>query len=626
LKAALTTSDTNVIKKCLREAMNFKSIETLVKEGQQFLNRKRIEEYTLRSNMEKALKANDFNKLIDLIPQAERYPSLEPIVLRARNKLAGGKVPEYRFEEDIEKLVLENNAEGLSQYIAQNENIMPSKLLKVAKAKLNKLRGNSLTVEDSKQAMINSVYMKDKEKLKAAINDAQLLAKIVDQNQSKIIQTLLERGKEILKRLENGQDILLDIQEYFSKLDTNDDLERDMIDNDPSTFAEMLRRGLLYKDNAIESKKEANEPELLQRLQLHVTKLRSACNQSNAFDHLGRYIIKMSNRFGQNVVSILADIIAHKSKKRLFSSGKSCYEILKGIRRPETISLVDKFESFDLVKDLLEEKQYGYLSLLYVHFLLSEQQLNNVLSYLLSDEIYMNECYDSTAFLRNASYREDMNPYLAILKMFNFQLSIGIQSHTVIISPLVGLKSAVKNIVQYFVTHKNHLEICNNLGINEPANYSQSFDTLIKSELCNALLSVVYHRFKESTYFSEYSIWQLIEEVAQLRQVSALDIGGLLLPSAVQYINENVSANRLNKKNESEIKFKALICHCLNEGSLVDVFETIFKDYQVLCKYYEVDIDKSNPRKPLVTDPLAFGKVCSYLRSLSKLPFHLSIQ
>jgi hypothetical protein len=625
LRSALDASDTHLVKICIVEAMDYPAMDEILSEAKLYLNKKRIEEITIRKNLEKALKTDDLAKIMDITNQAMAYPNLDQLVRKAQSKLRGDDISESKIEEDIERFIITGDAQGLSDYIAQNENNIPSQLLKESKARLNKLRGESFTVEDIKQAMINATSTKDINELNVAIQNAEKMLLLgADERTAKSLNALLTRAREIQQKLQYTENIgmVKNIHDQFYRIDDEDEDNEFHNIKDPKQFTALLKKGVLYKNTNSDAKKEHAPTELIDRLITYVTQLRTSNADPNRFDEkLGKYRVQMHNKHAQNVVVVLSDVIAHKAKKRFFSQPKTPYEILKGLRKPEVQRVVDKFEALDLVQELSQEKQFGSLSVLFIHFLLSESQFMSVLSHLLTSDAYMKEVYDNYALLRGVAYRDEIYPYLSILNMFHFEFTLSSQNDVLIASPISKLKIVIRNVVQYFVSHKNDAQ--GNLKTVGTESWNEALGSIIRNELCNALLAIVTHKFKASGFFVKYSLWQLIEEAAENRKISAIDIGGLFLPGAVHYINEHVYISPDQKKNESELKFKALVCYCLNERALADVFETIFKDHELLLKYYEME--DSRNKKPLVMDSVTFKKACIYLKTLSKLPFDLYI-
>jgi hypothetical protein len=239
---------------------------------------------------------------------------------------------------------------------------------------------------------------------------------------------------------------------------------------------------------------------------------------------------------------------------------------------------------------------------------------------LLGNDVYLSECYDAAALLRDVRYRDDLYPIMSLLNMFHFQFHIQSKSDVLIASPVSKLKGVVRSIVQYFVSNRN--EAKSQLTLCGDESWKSDIGPLIRGKLCDALLNILNHRFKSSGFFVKYHVWQLFEEAAQQKRISAIDIGGIGLPDAVDAVNRLFAQNKQLVGNNSQIvndaKFVSFVCLALHEKYLSEYLESIYRDQVMVAKYYEPNSGA------LMLDPTIRDKMCDFLSVLSQLSFKLN--
>jgi endoglucanase len=119
---------------------------------------------------------------------------------------------------------------------------------------------------------------------------------------------------------------------------------------------------------------------------------------------------------------------------------------------------------------------------------------------------------------------------------------------------------------------------------------------------------------------------QFIEEVAASKRVSAIDIGGIYLPIAIDEVNQIVETflksgskkvEQLTNFQINQLRFETFICYSLNRGYLNEFFDTIRNERELIQKYYQ-DITSA-----FITNEKLMNTTILYLCTLCELPFHL---
>lgn len=146
---------------------------------------------------------------------------------------------------------------------------------------------------------------------------------------------------------------------------------------------------------------------------------------------------------------------------------------------------------------------------------------------------------------------------------------------------------------------------------------------LVKQTLCPALENVLLNGFN-SGILNNYTLWNFIEEGAQKKRTSAVDIGGIGLPPAIDKINllANEKLKKMKDQNmpvvaiTNEEKFRAFVCIALCERQLGDYLQSLMKEEALVASYFT--------STSILTKPKIQEKVLTLLQKLSRLPFALS--
>ena len=224
---------------------------------------------------------------------------------------------------------------------------------------------------------------------------------------------------------------------------------------------------------------------------------------------------------------------------------------------------------------------------------------------LLKDEKYLSECFEETSILRNPSLRDDLYSTLALLFQFHFQFDINSTQDILVSHPLSRLKISIRKLVESFM-------------IKETDDFEEKkteIISIINSSLYLELNTLFTYGFK-SGFFSKVHLWDLIEEVGELKKISAMDFGGILLPSAIEKVNQ-IAIERSNE-DIRETKLKLFIFQGLNDKALGDYIESIYNCTLIIEKYYT--------KNAVITQESTLEKVSEYLSLLTKLDFKMNLE
>ncbi|EFC39332.1 predicted protein [Naegleria gruberi] len=490
------------------------------------------------------------------------------------------KTNDVQLEDELNELIRRKDLKKLQDFIGKNSDTMPRNLLKMANAKLNNLRRENMSPLELIEQINNAIDVHAKEELLNAIEIANKLLNEDIAEQSKTqLQNAIERAQVTIKEItnkENIEKIKLYPQEFMKEALHSDDFDEIDVENDSFNMTRKLRQVQGLTDYSSLSREEKQK----------------------------------DNVFGQNLIKVLYDILNHKTKKRFFYLSKDPYEILSGLKASNDHigKLVDSFDSNELVKRLKKEKKNEALSVQFIYYLLSERSFMFVVELLLTSDAYLKDCYELDSVVLDRRYRDDIYPLMSLLAMFQFTFSLRSSTDVLAASPVSRLKGIVRSIVHYFVS--NRTETKSNLELSGKEDWEKSnIGELIRKKLVPTVAEIFNHKFK-SGFISKYHIWQFIQDVAEQKRISAIDIGGINLPTAIDFVNEAVD-NPL----DFDFKFETFICYALNRGLMAEFFESILKDRSFLAKYYD--------QYALVLDKDVIGNTVKYFEIISQLPFDL---
>jgi hypothetical protein len=491
----------------------------------------------------------------------------------------------------------------LAKFIEDNAAYMTLETLKLANMQLNKYEGKPLTLETVIYALELALRM-DEKVSKEALNEAIVMAR---QYQSEFphytVQNLL---KEAEKRLEKIQ--------YSENDNTLRDLRYDYISN-METELHLSYTPITSVSPSDESKhSNVTSHLLIERLRKVISKMSKVATSNDIYTQdMTRLVITRHNPIGQNVVRVLFDIISDDTKKSFFSGPKSSWDVIYNVKDSKIHEYLVLFEQNELIKPLIFEKKHTNLSLLFIHFLLSHSLLTHLFVVLIESPDY-----ESTSLIKDLRYRDELFDTLHQLDKFYFEFNISSRADVLIASPISRLKGVIRAIVQYFVSNqvktKMNLKLAGDESFMELVESNYTLGPLIREKLVNALLTMLNHKFKPGI-FVKYHVWQLIQEVALLRKQTAVDLGGIDLPHVVEKINTYY--NKIKTDNMNDAKFVAFVCLSLNQKSLAHYLESIYRDREIVQKYYEVNSGA------FMLDDAMKKKTLKFLTMLSDLSFKL---
>jgi hypothetical protein len=120
--------------------------------------------------------------------------------------------------------------------------------------------------------------------------------------------------------------------------------------------------------------------------------------------------------------------------------------------------------------------------------------------------------------------------------------------------PIERVKEIVKKIIQCFVLSES-------LNDEEDFTWKKNIEDLINNDLYNELLTILNFGFKKGL-FARYHLWMMIEEISEIKKISAIEIGGILLPTTVERVNKLVS-KKPKIEDINDLKFRIFLFQSL---------------------------------------------------------------
>jgi hypothetical protein len=361
LRDAIETNDQRFIDMCIEIADKFPNLCESVQHAKQEMQIRREQENVVGGQLRRAIKSNHVSNIRKQILAAKGYPSLMPTVEKAKrvlDELVGGVDGSQSMEVQVRRLA--NDPDALAEYISRNEDFMPLKILKMAKSELNRMRGFVASADDVTQGLQSSIDSVDKQELQRAIEAANKYLQSQQTQTTEVftIKNLLKEAQKKLGRIEYQENIGLvkELHEQFYKI-ADEDTDNVGFNLSTSTYATQQNGESGTSRSSTEAPVTVSKPKprekpthhLLEKLRLHVNKLRSVCSNINIVDEdMGKYLVDMHNPFGQNVVRVLTDILAEGLKSSgWFSSKKSPWDVFVGLQDETLRNYVQTFQSED---------------------------------------------------------------------------------------------------------------------------------------------------------------------------------------------------------------------------------------------------------------------------------------
>ncbi|KAG2389136.1 hypothetical protein C9374_014536 [Naegleria lovaniensis] len=572
--------------------------------------------------------AENQRKLLQVTYEAERFDELSELVASARNLIHKTNMEAKRRERKILSLkhrlsqgIKERDIESLEIVVEEGPSFPElSDEVQIAKKMLTELY----------------LHLHAKENLMASP-----LSKNASETQStKDLEAFLKSAQQSLGTVEKTVELKLDFEELLERGDivalakflykNQNVLSKEEIEK-ASLVMEELSRPPEQKDEIVKSRPISSNY-LISTLHSNIMNLLRSCDSDVLDPTTGRYIVNLFP-FGEVIVKNITSILYQDTRRVYWIKERTPYDVFKNLQSSAVQEMLREFEALDSVQQLPQENFGKSASLLLIQFFLDADFLVYALNQLLHDEMYLTECYEKSSPLIQGQYRDELVGVFSLLNQFDFRFGLrkkrlekpvsAFSTHssstldTMTLHPILQLKEAVKSIVQFFFIKKN----VEQLDLQEIGNESRQveLDGLIRKKLFYALMDVFLKGFKSFSIFKTYHIWNVIEEAARLKQSSAVDIGGIGIPLAVDKVNKIVEERLVHKQlsNVEDLKFRAFLCYSLNDHQLSYFIQSIFREQDLIANYYEPD--------SMVRNQGIKEKVVALLSKLDSLPFQLSL-
>lgn len=302
-------------------------------------------------------------------------------------------------------------------------------------------------------------------------------------------------------------------------------------------------------------------------------------------------------------------------------------------------------------------ESFGFnVSLLFVEFSLEKSLVTRLFRELMISGSYLESSYEHNSIMRSPKHLSTLFDILALLDQFTFDFGLLSQSEIIVSQtnnnnngnsspvqtaaaiadsmflaqhPVDQLRAAIKAIVQHFSAGTTCKEDLERLGDDSR---NQAIGMLVRGKLCQSLLLILNNGLgvtssSRSRFFGIFGssnkssssggrhIWNLLEEMAKSKKVSAGDLGGVQLPAAITTVNEMIN-RRKEMRDACDVKFRSLVCYALNYSMLHLFVQSVVSD-KAVDKYYD--------ERAMIRDSQVQQKVLVLLEKLSKLPFSLAL-
>jgi hypothetical protein len=529
------------------------------------LRGQRVEQ--LGQQLEEAIMAKDYAKIELLVEEAETQPLLIDRVYKAREVLANA---------------------ALTIDIKQDRNDLSSFLKKTLEERT-----------DSVEALIkeNTRSLEDFE-----ISDE--LQELVKNNDVEGVRKFI-----LLHEDELSDKSLQDAKRFLKEADEKNSISRRVI-------------------NDIEDDKfvSFSNHTLISQLHITINKLLRSCNFENIDRSSAKHLVDVHNPHGQAVVRCIANLLSSNTRNIYFFKSRSPWDVFKSLQVSSIQNIVREFEAFDAVQNLPSENYGANATLLFVQYLLDRDYFMYAMKELLTNELYLSECYDKNSVLLARQHRDDLLSVLDLLHQFSFGFgfakyanssSLQLSPDMIAAHPIMQVKTAVKAIVQLFSDRvKNDGMSIQDAGTER---INKEMGLLVRKKLCFAISELMMNGFKTKGFLGTYHIWHMIEKVAELKRVAVGDLGGIGIPEAVSTVNEIISLKSKNNvvTNVDDVKFRIFICYALNDQQLADTILSVLREKSLLDEYYD---GNAAVRKQDIQD-----KTRTFLSKLNTLPFDLDL-
>ncbi|EFC49227.1 predicted protein [Naegleria gruberi] len=611
-----TTPDNEIkLMQIIVEAEMFVELGDLVDSAKNLIQKKRMEAkrkerkiLSIKYRLAQGIKERDIDDLETVLEEGPFYPELATEVQIAKEMLS----ELYLHTHVKENIVV---VPALTEKVEKKENTSTGKF----EAFLKSAHMSLGSVEKSVEVKLDFEELLEKKDIVA-------LAKFINKNKQLLTKEEAQRATEVMEELS-------------------------LPSATPATATESSKEELQKKT------KPFSFNTMVSSLHSNIMNLLSTCDADSIDPTSGRYVVHLFP-LGDIIVKNITSILYNGTRKIYWIKERTPYDIFKNLQVSAVQDVIREFEALDQVQHLPSDNFGKTASLLLVQYLLDCDFFVYAINQLAIDEMYLQECYDKTAILFNKQLKDEILGVFSLLNQFDFRfgftkevdakdvasanidplastqsgvsitqtaqpsLSLQLTSSTldmISLSPLLQLKQSIKSIVQFFYMKKND-EKMDLYDIGDDSK-SREIDVLIRKKLCYSLMDIFLKGFKSFSIFKTYHVWNVIEEAARLKKSSAVDIGGIGIPSAVETVNkiveERLSLNTKQLSNIEDLKFRIFVCYSLNDNQLSYFIQSILRESDLINNYYEADslIRNSNIRE----------KVIGFLSKLDRLPFNLSL-
>lgn len=497
----------------------------------------------IAENLQDAINQNDREKLTKLIKIAPRFKGLRSLVEQAKRQLEDVK----KLKEQITKIIEDKDPDSLDEILEENEPYLVhyDEWEEYNNILLQLRNGRNYKISDFRQRLNVAISQRDKTLLSETIQYVEQRIMKPKNNQLKT--------NDIYAILDDAKRLLSNMNEYFIN-----DLESAIINLDHQDEIILTSHEATSIMDIIDTRKKKKHH--------HLEKLE---------EEIKEFEKEKSSDKVQKLSKVISLTFFDKMKKQTF------WDILISHSSIKIQQYAKQFKQ--LYPKVIEPFS---LSLLFIHFILTKGIIIDILKEFVSNDLQ--PYYESESILRNVKYRDDLYNTFDKLKSYNFDLNF---DDLYLVHIVSRIKENVKSIIEAYKTPKKE----RNDSWNSKLHY------YVYTELTNELKALLIF----GTYKS-IDLWDLIEQVTELRRKSSVDYGGILLPQLVDEINDDLK--------EKSKKFKCFIGLALSKNALGDILSSILNT-ETLQYYYTKDA--------IVNDPKSMKKIYSFLSTLSKIDFKI---
>jgi hypothetical protein len=517
---------------------------------------------TLGKQLDEAIATKDYEQLKVLIQEAEDMPSLLDRVQRGRDVLASGMLSVDIKHERIE----------LSKFL---EKALEFKTDTVA----------AFLSDSSKKDVMEDFELVDELDELIEKQDLENVKIFLRNRENELSAASVEKAKQFIQKAEEKSTSVPDDERFVS----------------------------------------FSKHPLISNLHVTIIKLLRSCSVEDVDNIAAKHVVDSHNLHAQTIVRNITTLLSSNTRKMYFFKARTPWDIFKSLQVGAIQKIVSEFEACDVIQNLPAENHGTNLSLLFVQYLLDRDCFLYALQELLSNELYLSECYDKNSVFLSYQHQDDLLSVLDLLNQFQFNFgfskyanssSLQLTPDMIAAHPIIQVKTSVKAIIQLFyekVKIEGH-------AMEEVGNerFTKEMGLLVRRKLCFALSELLQNGFKSKGFLSTYNIWNMFESAAELKRISVGDLGGIGVPVAVSTVNEVLEVrNQAGLTNEDDIKFRIFVCYALNDQQLSSMLLSILREKTIVDEYYDAS---AAVRKPDILE-----KLHSFLKNLDSLPFDLEL-